>query len=157
MSIQLKLTKGLSYRGGLNGALKATKDKPFISVETKKEAEAAVATGYFEIVGAAAPAAPAANLLNDVKSSSAVTTADLPKALSKMTTDELVAKATDLNVDISECKTNKERVETIQAAIDAAAEAAVATSQQDENAENQETTDDQQDDGDSSQIPFQEE
>ena len=51
MSIKLKLTKGLSYRGGVNGILKATKDKPFILVSTMEEAQAAVATGYFEIVG----------------------------------------------------------------------------------------------------------
>lgn len=152
MSITLKLIKGLSYRGGVNGILKATKVKPFCTVETMEEAKAAVATGHFEIVTAAAPTED----MNQKKPSSAVTTADLPKALNKMTTNELIAKATELNVDISQCNTNKERVGAIQKALDEGAQNTI--NQQDENIPpQQEDSANQQDDGETPKIPFQEE
>ncbi len=132
MTIMLKLIKGLSYRGGANRALKASKGQPFVSVETMEEAEAAMATGHFEIVRvpqAPPPAEPPAGTQEDKKqaqtprTSAALTTADLSKPLNKMTTAELVARAAEIGVDISDCKNNDERREAIQAALDAAPEA----------------------------------
>ena len=44
--IKLKLKKALSY----NGVVSATKEKPYVTVEDEATANAAVASGYFEIV-----------------------------------------------------------------------------------------------------------
>lgn len=43
---KVKLIKGLSY----TGAVHATKENPYVDVESKEAADAAVATGYFELV-----------------------------------------------------------------------------------------------------------
>lgn len=47
---KLKLIKGLSY----TGAVHATRDNPYVDVESKEAADAVVATGYFELVEEAA-------------------------------------------------------------------------------------------------------
>ena len=46
----LKLCKGLSYYG-MDGALKATRKQPDVLTEDKAIADAAVASGFFKLVG----------------------------------------------------------------------------------------------------------
>ena len=46
----LKLCKGLSYYG-MGGALKATRQQPDVLTEDKAIADAAVASGFFKLVG----------------------------------------------------------------------------------------------------------
>lgn len=105
--IKLKLIKGLSYRGGRDGSLKATKDKPFCYVETMEEAQEAIASGHFQMVEGeqAIPGKP----VNDIPPA---------KAVDDMTKDELLAYAKEKGIDLSECKNNDERKETIKKALE---------------------------------------
>lgn len=111
--IKLKLIKGLSYRGGIDGKVKATKANPFCDVETMEEAQAAVASGYFQIIEGEPgqsnepPKEPKAD-------------SDSEKDIEKMTKDELVAYAEELGVDVSKCKNNDERKEVIKKALEEA-------------------------------------
>lgn len=111
--IKLKLIKGLSYRGGIDGKVKATKASPFCSVETMEEAQAAVASGYFQIVEGAPvpPSEPPKDPGTD---------SNTEKDIEKMTKDELVAYAEELGIDISKCKNNDERKEAIKNALEEA-------------------------------------
>ena len=107
MAIKLKLIKGLSYRGGKDGTLRATKDKPFCVVETLEEAQAAVASGHFQLVEEL-----------KVKETEKAPDPDATKSLSKMTKDELEAYAAEIGVDLSECKNNDERKDAIKKALE---------------------------------------
>lgn len=98
--ITLKLKKGLSY----SGSVKATRDKPFVVVETAEEAEVLVASGYFEQLEAEAEAP------------------EVPKAepeppnlaeLEKMDKKQLEAEAERRGIDISGAKNNGERIVAI--------------------------------------------
>lgn len=109
MSIKLKLIKGLSYRGGKDGTLKATKDKPFCFVETMEEAQAAIASGYFQLVNEP-----------KVNESEKPSDPDNIKSISKMSKDELEAYAAEKGIDISGCKNNDERKEAIKKALEEA-------------------------------------
>ncbi len=104
MSVKIKLIKGLSYRGGKDGTLRATKDKPFCIVKTMEEARAAIATGHFKFV-------------EEIKDK------EPEKTIGKMTKDELEDYAAELGVDISDCKNNDERKEAIKKALEEAGSA----------------------------------
>lgn len=127
MSIKLKLIKGLSYRGGKDGTLRATKDEPFCYVETLEDAQVAVASGHFKMV-----LEPVVKKLEKPN--------DTFKSINKMTKDELEAYAEKIDIDISDCKNNDERKETIKKAL-----------------EENETNEENLSDDDSSKLPFQEE
>lgn len=101
MSVKIKLIKGLSYRGGKDGTLRATKDKPFCIVKTMEEARAAIATGHFKLIEEIKDKEPERNI-------------------GKMTKDELEDFAAELGVDISGCKNNDERKEAIKKALEEA-------------------------------------
>lgn len=140
MSIKLKLIKGLSYRGGKEGILKATKDKPFCFVETMEEAEAAIASGHFQLVEVPKVEVPKTEVPKQPSNPSP------DKSIGKMTKDELEAYAVEIGVDISECKNNDERKDAIKNAL--------------EKAESKKPEPDNDGDGsddDSSKVPFEEE
>jgi hypothetical protein len=99
--VKIKLIKGLSYRGGRDGTLKATKDNPFCIVKTMEEARVAIATGHFQFVEEIKDKEPERNL-------------------NKMTKDELEDYAAEIGVDISECKNNDERREAIKKVLEEA-------------------------------------
>ncbi len=106
---KLKLIKGLSYSGGIDRKLNATRSNPFCFVETVEEVEAAIASGHFQLVEE-----PKA------KEPEKTGTQDGNKNIGKMTKDELEAYAAELGVDISECKNNDERKELIKKALEQA-------------------------------------
>lgn len=86
---KLKLIKGLSY----SGVVLATQKKPYVETEDEAIANAAVASGYFELVDALPdPPAPA-----DPDPDYA--------ALSKMTKAELQEYATANGIDLAGTKT----------------------------------------------------
>jgi hypothetical protein len=91
----------LSYRGGKDGTLRATKDKPFCIVKTMEEARAAIATGHFQFI-------------EEIKDK------ELERNIGKMTKDELEDYAAEIGVDISGCKNNDERKEAIKKALEEA-------------------------------------
>lgn len=99
--IQLKLIKGLSYRGGKGGCLQATKSSPLCLVNDMEEAAEAVETGYFQIIG-------------EIK---ATVSTVKDKSISEMSKDELIQYAKEHDIDIAGCKTNEERKATINAAL----------------------------------------
>lgn len=101
MSYHLRLIKALSY----SGIITATKKKPDVYVTDKKIADAAVATGYFMLVGGEEkpPAKPE------------------PKdpdyeALSKLNKTELEKYAKSHDIDISGCKTKADILQAISVA-----------------------------------------
>lgn len=135
MSIKLKLIKGLSYRGGKEGILKATKDKPFCFVETMDEAEAAIASGHFQLVE-----------VPKVKELEKPSNPEATKGIGKMTKDELESYAVEIGVDISDCKNNDERKDTIKKALEKA-----------ESNQPEPDNDGEYSNDDSSKVPFVEE
>ena len=102
--MRVKLIKARSY----SGAVRATKKQPYVDVETEEEANALVATGYFELCPS-----PAAD--NSEEDTSEETTPDY-EALSEMTKAELTAYAEANAIDIEGCKTKADILEAISAA-----------------------------------------
>jgi hypothetical protein len=130
LSVKIKLIKGLSYRGGKDGTLRATKDKPFCIVKTMEEARAAIATGHFQFI-------------EEIKDK------EPEKNIGKMTKDELEDYAAEIGIDISGCKNNDERKEAIKKALEEAEKKEAEKGKEDDS----ET--DGEDAG--SKIPFEEE
>lgn len=95
----LRLIKALSY----HGIVKATKKNPDAYTDDKATAEAAVATGYFEIVG---------------KPTVADKTEDDKKDLSKMTVTQLKAYAEEHGIDLTGHTTKSDIIEAINSAED---------------------------------------
>ncbi len=91
---KLKLKNALSY----NGIVSASEAKPFVEVKTKKEADAAVATGYFDIVE-----------FPEVKDDEGHTAA----SLKKLNADEQKAIITGLGGDLESVNNEEERIALI--------------------------------------------
>lgn len=90
----LKLCKGLSYYG-MGGAVKATRQEPDVYTEDKATADAAVASGFFALVGEVdAPWPPAGEVLGHLD----------PEQLESMTVPDLKKLAADMGVDLKGCK-----------------------------------------------------
>lgn len=104
--VTLKLVKARSY----NGTVKATHDKPYVTVETEDEAKYLVATGYFEVSATSTDKTP------DKKDDGDAETEPDYDALSEMTKSELEAYAADNGIDISKCKTKADILEVISVA-----------------------------------------
>jgi len=104
--IRLRLIKGYSY----TGVVSATKKQPFVDVETEAEAQAAVATGYFEVC-ASTPAEPPSG--DDGAEGDSVPDYE---GLSEMTKDELTAYAKENNISLDGCKTKADILEAISVA-----------------------------------------
>lgn len=105
MSYHLKLSKGLSYFG--NG-ITATKEQPDVFVDSKAAADAAVATGYFKLIGGDADVASGGSpdIINGHLD---------PEQLKKLTVKELEKLAADMGLDISDCKNKGETVAALAA------------------------------------------
>ena len=105
MTYHLKLKKALSY----NGIVCATRKNPDVYTEDKAVAEAAVSTGYFDLVG-----------YEDTKSSADVNT-NMVKGhldfdqLKKMGKDELKDLAEKMGVDTTGLKTKEDYAKAIAA------------------------------------------
>ena len=91
---KLKLIKALSYRG----VVKASIEHPFVETDDPAIADAAVATGYFELVENNKPAEPLAE-------TSEPEPEDEGKALEDMTVAELETYATYNNISLKSAKT----------------------------------------------------
>ena len=91
----LKLCKGLSYYG-MGGALKATRQQPDVLTEDKAIADAAVASGFFKLVGEGeAPGfPPPGEVLGHLD----------PAQLESMTIPDLKKLAGEMGVDIKGLK-----------------------------------------------------
>ena len=91
----LKLCKGLSYYG-MDGALKATRKQPDVLTEDKAIADAAVASGFFKLVGEGeAPGfPPPGEVLGHLD----------PKQLESMTIPDLKKLAGEIGADIKGLK-----------------------------------------------------
>jgi len=102
----LKLCKGLSYYG-MCGALKATKQKPDVFVEDEATANAAVASGFFELVGEEETPGfpPAGEVLGHLD----------PEQLESMTIPDLKKLAGEMGVDIKGCKDKAAIIKAISA------------------------------------------
>ena len=99
---KVKLIKGLSY----TGAVHATKDNPYVDVESKEAADAAVATGYFELVEATADD----NTDGEKNDNSGATDLD------KMTVPQLEAYAAEKGIDLAGASRKAEIIAKIAAA-----------------------------------------
>ena len=91
----LKLCKGLSYYG-MDGALKATRKQPDVLTEDKAIADAAVASGFFQLVGEGeAPGfPPPGEVLGHLD----------PKQLEELTIPDLKKLAGEIGADIKGLK-----------------------------------------------------
>lgn len=102
---KLKLIKGLSY----NGIVSATAKNPYVTVDDKKTALAAVDTGYFKIVDNSKKD-------NDGQNANG-TNNENPKDWKKLNKDDLIAFANEHNIDVSACKNQDERIAIIEAVL----------------------------------------
>lgn len=103
----LKLCKGLSYYG-MDGALKATRKQPDVHIEDKAIADAAVASGFFKLVGEGEVPAfpPAGEVLGHLD----------PAQLESMTIPDLKKLAGEMGVDIKGLKAKGDIIAAIVAA-----------------------------------------
>ena len=103
----LKLCKGLSYYG-MGGALKATRQQPDVLTEDKAIADAAVASGFFKLVGEGeAPGfPPPGEVLGHLD----------PAQLESMTIPDLKKLAGEMGVDIQGLKAKGDIIAAIVAA-----------------------------------------
>ena len=99
---KVKLIKSLSY----TGAVHATKDNPYVDVESKEAADAAVATGYFELVEATADD----NTDGEKNDNSGATDLD------KMTVPQLKAYAAEKGIDLEGASRKDDIIAKIAAA-----------------------------------------
>lgn len=95
----LKLKKGMSY----TGVVHATKKMPDVYVEDKQTADAAVASGYFTLIGMTTPTEE-----RDVAEGYLE-----KEQLESMTVEELKRFASTYDVDISACKVKADYVNAI--------------------------------------------
>lgn len=102
---RLRLIKARSY----NGLVRATANAPFVDVDTDKDAQALVATGYFEVCGKSVPSAGS----SEVEDGGSSPDYD---ALSAMTKAELTAYAESNSINIEDCKTKADILEAISVA-----------------------------------------
>lgn len=105
MTYHLKLKKALSY----NGIVCATRKNPDVYTEDKKVAEAAVATGYFDLVAYEDNQPP-----TDVNTDMVKGHLDFDQ-LKKMGKDELKDLAEKLGVDATGLKTKEDYAKAIAA------------------------------------------
>jgi len=98
----LKLCRGLSYCNA-SGTVKATRKKPDIYIEDKATANAAVASGFFSLVGEEVPPAGGTGHLD-------------PERLESMTVPDLKKLAGDMGVDIKGLKDKAAIIAAIAAA-----------------------------------------
>ena len=103
--IKVKLIKGRSYTGFIT----ATQKHPIVEVKTEAEADAAVATGYFErysdaVVDAAENVEAEGDSVPDYEN------------LSEMTKAELIAYAEAEGISVEGCKTKADILEAISVA-----------------------------------------
>lgn len=102
--IKVKLIKGRSYTGFIT----ATQKHPIVEVKSKAEADAAIATGYFELYSEVA----------EVAQNDAVKSESVPdyESLSNMTKAELTAYAEENGISLDGCKTKADILEAISIA-----------------------------------------
>ena len=105
MTYHLKLKKALSY----NGIVCATRKNPDVFTEDKKAADAAVATGYFDLVASEETHHP-----TDVNTNMVKGHLDFDQ-LKKMGKDELKDLAEKLGVDTTGLKTKEDYAKAIAA------------------------------------------
>ena len=98
MQYHLRLCKAFSY----TGIVSATEKKPDVYVDDKSVAEAAVATGYFELIADKGLSAPEKKHLDR-------------RQLEEMTVDNLKGLAADMGIDTTRLKKKSEYVEAISA------------------------------------------
>jgi len=96
----LKLIKGLSY----SGVVKASQKHPYVQTEDEATANAAVASGYFELVGGLPEPEPPPD--DDVPDYA---------ALASMTKAELEAYAKAEEIDLAGAKTKADILQVISA------------------------------------------
>lgn len=108
--MKVKLVKGLSYYHLASGT--SAQKGEVVTVDDAVGADL-VATGRFVEAAGSETSAPAQAATGTITTGSV-------KPLSSMKTAELEAYASEKGIDISECKTNSERVEAIKAAEEAA-------------------------------------
>lgn len=102
MNYHLKLIKSLSYSGIVN----ATKKNPDVYVDDKATADAAVATGYFELV----------EETSEEKQDNSQTTGHLDEAtLLTYKLEQLKTLATDMGIDTTGLKTKADYAAVIAA------------------------------------------
>ena len=105
--ITLKLVKGISY----TGTVRATAKNPFCTVDTDKEAEALVASGFFKII-----------FTTEVECKKDTSSQKPPEekeiVIDKMKKEDLEALAAKLGVDLSTCKNNDERKAALKAVLE---------------------------------------
>lgn len=102
----LKLMKALSF----TGIVTATKKNPDVFVEDKATADAAVATGYFKLVGAVEKAP------GEAEDTTAATVGHLDEAeLTEMKFDDLKRLAADMGVDTKGLKSKADYAKAIAA------------------------------------------
>ena len=104
---KVKLIKGLSY----TGAVHATKDNPYVDVESKEAADAAVATGYFELVEATADDNTADDNTDGENNDNSGAT-----DLDKMTVPQLKAYAAEKGIDLEGASRKDDIIAKIAAA-----------------------------------------
>lgn len=97
---KIKLIKGLSYWGGKEGAIRVTKGSPFCEVKTLEEAQEAVDTGYFTLIG-------------EVKTENTAQVQFTQEAIDKLNKADLLVLAEQHGINLAECKTNEDRKEVI--------------------------------------------
>lgn len=152
---KLKLIKGLSYRGGNDGKVKVTKDKPFCVVEDMEEAEALLASGHFQMVELPKVIDLGNGYVKIGDQGLKVTGGN--KGISNMIKDELIAFAAENEIDISECKNNDERKKVIIKALEEKVEVEDSNGQPESPPAETKIVDEGKAEEDSSQIPFEEE
>lgn len=101
---KLKLVKARSY----SGLVRVTAKQPFVDVDTDEEAQALVATGYFELCASTAP-----DVSEEDEAEGSSPDYD---ALSAKTKAELTAYAAENGIDIEGCKTKADILEAISVA-----------------------------------------
>ena len=112
----LKLIKALSYTGVVNATVK----KPDVYVDDKATADAAVATGYFELLGKAKEQEQDPEPEVEEKAEEKEPLGYGGKPLSEMNKSELETFATYKDVDIKGAKTRAQIIAKLEAALDPA-------------------------------------
>lgn len=97
---KLKLIKGMSYHGGIDGHIKVTKANPECIVETDEEAQSLIGSGFFSLVERVESGAEPQK------------DGDPHLSIDSMTVKELKEYAAEHEVDISACK-NKEEIKAV--------------------------------------------
>lgn len=110
---KLKLIKGLSY----SGIISATKKKPYVEVDDEATVQAAVATGYFEVVDA-----EASQPVEEPETAEVLAEEPMQyggKPLNEMNKSELETFAAYRDVDIKGANTKAAIIKKLRAALPA--------------------------------------